>query len=359
MNTNIYSVILCGGKGERFWPKSRQALPKQFVKLFETRSLIQATSDRISKFCPLKQQLFVAPKKFAGLIKKELKVKTDNLILEPRGRNTAPAIGLAAAKLFERSPQSIMVVLPADHLIRSKREFLKAIRFAIEVAKKGLLVTFGITPIRPDTGYGYIEIGETLMIQNSLTAYKAKAFKEKPNQVTAENYLKSGRFLWNSGMFVWRVDQILDAFARFMPDFYRQLMKLVHVQNKTQREAFIQRIYNRVDSISIDYAIMEKSENVAVVRAEFDWDDVGSWLALERKLPVDENGNAVYGLWFGINTQNCIIYCDEGLVGTLGINNLVISRAGDALLVASKNGLNDIKQLLTRMQLDSRAKKFL
>uniref|UniRef100_A0A7V3PUF5 mannose-1-phosphate guanylyltransferase n=1 Tax=candidate division WOR-3 bacterium TaxID=2052148 RepID=A0A7V3PUF5_UNCW3 len=356
---NIYGVILCGGKGERFWPKSRQALPKQFVKLFENRSLLQATSARIGKLCPLKQQFFVAPERFAELLKKELRVKTNNLILEPKGKNTAPAIGLAAALLFIENPSAIMVVLPADHFIKPENEFLKAVRLAVKVARQGYLVTFGIVPSRPDTGYGYIETGEQLIIDNSLSAYKVKAFKEKPDRPMAEEYLKSGRFLWNSGMFVWRVDVILEAFARFMPDFHQRLMKLVHLKTKNERKTHIRRIYNQVESISIDYAIMEKAENVAVIRAGFDWDDVGSWLALERRLTVDEKGNAIRGLWFGIGTEKCIIYCDEGVIGTLGLKNLVIARSGDALLVAQKDALGDLKQLLALMQKDSQGCKYL
>jgi mannose-1-phosphate guanylyltransferase len=356
---NIYSVILCGGKGERFWPKSRQAFPKQFVRLFERRSLIQATSMRIRKLCPLRQQLFVAPESFARLLKKELRVKTANLILEPYGRNTAPAIGLAAATIYAYDPQAIMIVLPADHLIKPEQEFIKAVRLAIAVARQGLLVTFGIVPARPDTGYGYIEIGESLLTYKNLTAYRVKSFREKPDQITAEQYLKTGQFLWNSGMFVWRVDTILAAFARFMPEFYQQLLKLSAVKRKMQRTTVIRKIYNRVESISIDYAVMEKADNVAVVRAGFDWDDVGSWLALERHLPVDGNGNAVNGLWFGIGTGNCIIYSEEGVIGTLGVKNLVIARCGDGLLVADKAALGDLKQLLAQMAKDSRAKKFL
>ncbi|MGB9741661.1 MAG: mannose-1-phosphate guanylyltransferase [candidate division WOR-3 bacterium] len=356
---NVYAVILCGGKGERFWPKSRQALPKQFIRLFENRSLIQATSARIRRLCPLRQQLFVAPEGFTGLLKKELGVKAGNLILEPFGRNTAPAIGLAAAILNEHSPEAVMVVLPADHLIKPEQEFLRAVRLAVAVARQGLLVTFGIVPVRPDTGYGYIETAEPLLTRNNLTAYRVKSFREKPDRATAEHYLETGRFLWNSGMFVWRVDVILDAFSRFMPEFYRQLQKLSGIKGKGQREAYVRKIYNRVEAISIDYAVMEKADNVAVVRAGFDWDDVGSWLALGRRLPADQYGNAVKGLWSGIRTADCIIYSDDGIIGTLGVKNLVIARSGDALLVADKTALGDLKQLLAQMAQDSRARKFL
>ncbi|MEO0010317.1 MAG: mannose-1-phosphate guanylyltransferase [candidate division WOR-3 bacterium] len=347
--SKIFGVILCGGKGERFWPKSRRRCPKQFIRLFERRSLIQATSDRIRKLCPIERQLFVAPEEFAGLIRQELGVKKENLILEPFGRNTAPAIGLAAATLYRDYPEAVMVVLPADHLIEPESEFHRAVRLAIKVAETGLLVTFGIIPTRPDTGYGYIEQGAVLLSKNGQTVYRVKTFREKPDKVTAQRYLRSGRFLWNSGMFVWRVDTIMNAFARFMPDFHKMLTLLSQNGSRKAR-VFIRKIYDQVQSVSIDYAIMEKAENAAVVRAGFNWDDVGSWLALERRLPLDKEGNTTSGLWFGINTRNCVIYTDEGVVGTLGIKNLVIARSGDALLVSTKKALGNLKQLLAKIQ---------
>lgn len=356
--SKIFGVILCGGKGERFWPKSRRRTPKQFIRLFGRRSLIQATSDRIRKLCPIERQLFVAPEEFAGHIRRELGVKKGNLILEPFGKNTAPAIGLAAATLYRDYPDAVMIVLPADHLIEPEPEFHRAVRLAIKIAEAGLLVTFGIIPTRPDTGYGYIEQGAVILSKNGQTVYRAKTFREKPNRVTALSYLRSGRFLWNSGIFVWRVDTIMNAFARFMPDFHKMLTVLSE-NGSRKAGSVIRKIYDQVQSISIDYAIMEKAENVAVVRAGFNWDDVGSWLALERRLPLDKEGNATLGLWFGINTSNCIIYTDEGIVGTLGVKNLVIARSGDALLVSTKEALSDLKQLLVKIQEHPQGAKYL
>jgi len=356
---NIYTTILCGGKGERFWPKSRTNLPKQFVTIFGKHPLTRATSERIKKLCPLNRQLFVAPGRFAPLLRKAIKVKSRNLILEPTGRNTAPAIGLAAAILFQRDPDAVMVVLPADHIIAPESEFLKGVKLAIAVAQKGMLVTFGIVPTRPDTGYGYIHFGDEMMSKAGMSVHRVLEFKEKPDLTTARRYVKSGRYLWNSGMFVWRVDVILSAFQRFMPEFYTQLMAFTRVIGTGQQNAMIKKIYNQVESISIDYAIMEKADNVGVVRSSFQWDDVGSWLALERRLPKDKEGNVSKGRWFGKGTKNCIIYSDEGVIVTLGIKDLVIAFSGGAVLVAHKSAIGELKQSLGNMAQDRIGKRFL
>lgn len=356
---NLYAVILCGGKGERFWPKSRANLPKQFVTLFGKHSLTKETSERIKKLCPLNRQLFVAPSRFAPLLKKEIKVKPQNLILEPTGRNTAPAIGLSAAMLYQRDPDAVMVVLPADHIIAPASSFLKAVKLAAAVAQQGRLVTFGVVPTRPDTGYGYIHFGEEIYKRAGLCAYQVLEFKEKPDLATARRYVKSGNYLWNSGMFVWRADAILAAFQRFMPEFYNQLSAFTAVIGTGKEKGMIERIYHRVESISVDYAIMERADNVAVVRSDFQWDDVGSWLALERRFPKDKDGNVCAGLWFGRDTRNCIIYSDDGVIATLGLKDLVIARSDDALLVAHKSAIGRLKELLGEMAQDEKGKKFL
>ncbi len=356
---DVYAVILCGGRGERFWPRSRQHLPKQFVRLFTRHSLTKATSDRIKRLCPLKRQLFVAPERFRGLLKSEIPVAEENLILEPVGKNTAPAIGLSAVTIRQRSPEGIMVVLPADHLISPTGAFLKTVRLGVKLAREGWLVTFGIKPTRPDTNYGYIRLGEELIHQDELTAYRVKEFKEKPSLRTARRYLDSRQYLWNSGMFVWRVDVILKEFACFMPDFYKDLILYSQIKGARWRRLEIERIYQKVEAISIDYAIMEKAADVAVVEGVFEWDDVGSWLALARRLPVDRNGNVCQGIWFGRDTSNSIIYSDDGVVATLGISNLIIVRSGDAVLVADKGAIGELRQLLRDMEVDPQGRRFL
>lgn len=356
---SLYAVLLCGGKGERFWPKSRTNLPKQFVALFGKKSLVKMTSERIRALCPFPRQLFVAHQRFAGLLIKELKVKPKNLLLELARKDTAPAIGLAAAVLSRRDPQGIMVVLPADHLISPRREFLRAVRVAVRGAENGNLVTFGVVPTRPETEYGYIHLGEEILCKGKISVHRVLAFKEKPNPNTAKAYFLSGKYLWNSGMFVWRVDVILEAFRRFMPDFYQPLISLSKGIGTPRERAAINRLYREAPTISIDYAVMEKADNVCVVKAPFIWDDVGSWLALKRHLPRDQSGNVIKGLWFGKETKDCILDSDEGVIATLGTTGLVIVRSGDAVLVAEKKMLYRLKALLAEMAEDRKGKKFL
>ncbi|MEO0069299.1 MAG: mannose-1-phosphate guanylyltransferase [candidate division WOR-3 bacterium] len=356
---NLYAVLLCGGKGERFWPKSRSNLPKQFVTLFGGKSLLEMTSERIKELCPVSRQLFVAHQRFAKLLIRELKAKQKNLILEPARKDTAPAIGLSAVILSRRDPEAIMVVLPADHIITPKRKFLSAVKVAAVLAQKGYLVTFGVVPTRADTGYGYIQYGEEVYRQGKICGYRVLEFKEKPDLKTAEQYLKSGNYLWNSGMFVWRVDMILEAFHRYMPQFYQSLLSFSQTLGSQREKMAIKRLYQKAPAISIDYGVMEKAENVCVVRAPFIWDDVGGWLALARHFPQDQNGNVVKGLWFGKNTKDCICYADQGVLATLGITGLVIVRSGDAVMVAEKNALSQLKDLLTEIAQDRQGRKFL
>jgi len=345
----LYSVILCGGRGERFWPGSRRSLPKQFVTLFGKRSLLQATSDRVRSLCPPDRQLFVAGAEFGPVLKKQLPVASRNLVFEPFGRNTAPAIGLAAIRLAQRDKNAVMAVLPADHLVEDRKAFLACLRFAARLAEKGLLVTFGIPPTRPDTGYGYVQSGARVASSGRLAGFEVKGFREKPDAATARKYLKSGDYYWNSGMFVWRVDAILAAFRAHMPAFYADLERYGAAIGTRREGRELARLYDRAESISIDYAVMEKARNIAVVRATFDWDDVGSWLALDRHMPKDRQGNVVGQRGLASDSGSCIVQTDAGIVAVLGCSNLVVVRSGDAVLVAHKDKLGGIKGLLAEI----------
>jgi mannose-1-phosphate guanylyltransferase len=342
----VYAVVLCGGRGERFWPKSRRASPKQFIALFGKRTLVQATSDRIRTLCPLSRQLFVAPAEFGPLLSRQLKLGSRNLVFEPAGRNTAPAIALAALRLRRADPEAVMVVLPADHEIADRREFVRDIRMAVDLARQGLLVTFGIPPSRPDTGYGYVQLGNRLMAQGDLAAHRVLGFREKPDPRTAAEYVAAGNYVWNSGMFVWRADVFLRAVQQHMPEFHAALERFGRTIGTKREVAALKRLYAGAPSISVDYAILEKAQNIAAVRATFDWDDLGSWLALERHRPPDGHRNTVVGRFVGRDVENCIIDGDAGLVAALGVRDLVIVRSGDAVLVAHRDALDGIKELL-------------
>jgi mannose-1-phosphate guanylyltransferase len=350
--SSLYTVIMCGGKGERFWPKSRRRSPKQFIRLFGELSLTRQTSDRMLKLCPLNRQLFITPVEYEAVLREQVRIRKGNLVLEPVGRNTAPAIGVAAAYLAARDSDATMAVLPADHLITRQAELLACLRLAAKLAQDGLLVTFGIPPSRPDTGYGYIKVGEKLT-KKGIEAFRVLGFREKPDARTARRYVKAGNYLWNSGMFVWRVDAILSAFELHMPDFYRSLLKLRDAVGTRGEKRVLGSVYREAPSISVDYAIMEKAVNIAAVKATFDWDDVGSWLALARHMKADNGGNVVRGTCFGKDTRGCIVESDSGLLAVLGCEDLVIVRSGDAVLVARKDRLDDIKALV-KLVADSR-----
>jgi mannose-1-phosphate guanylyltransferase len=345
---NLYAVILCGGRGERFWPKSRRSLPKQFIALFGRQSLTQETSARVLPLCPLKRQLFVAPAEFEPVLREQIGASA-HLVFEPVGRNTAPAIGLAAEYLKHEDPDATMLVLPADHLIEDRPEFLKVVEMGRQLAQKGLLVTFGIRPERPDTGYGYIQLGSRIAGKGRLTAHRVDAFKEKPSPVRARAYVAAGNYVWNSGMFIWRVDTILAAFRRYMPEFHAELEEFSKTIGTRREKPALARMYRGASPISIDYAVMEKADNVACVRGTFDWDDVGSWLALARHAKPDPAGNVAHGLLVARDSTNCVVDSDAGIVAALGVKNLVIVRAGDAVLVADRKHVGRMKQLLAEI----------
>jgi mannose-1-phosphate guanylyltransferase len=245
-----------------------------------------------------------------------------------------------------------MVVLPADHQIRNLRLFRATLRLAVRLAREGKLVTIGVYPTRPDTGYGYIESGRELRRQGSRVAFEAVRFREKPDLVTARRFVASRRFFWNSGMFVFGVESILDSFRTHLPATHRAL-------EEYRRTGDIERLYRRVQSISIDYAIMEKATNIAVIRGDFVWDDVGSWLALERLLPHDDHGNCTRGRTLALDTAGTIISTDHGLVATLGVSNLVIVRSEDALLVADKTRAGEVKRIVQTLQSRRNLRRYL
>jgi mannose-1-phosphate guanylyltransferase/mannose-6-phosphate isomerase len=346
----MFAAILAGGRGERFWPMSRRNFPKQFLNLFGPESLVRMTSRRVAPVCPLPNQRFVVDPLLGKVLAKQLKLGKRNFVHEPFGRNTAPAIALAAACVAREDPDSVMAVLPADHLIEDVRAFQSALRFAAEVAGMGYLVTFGVRPERPDIGYGYIEVGDKLLNLGRQKAFHVACFREKPDTKTARRFVQQGRFWWNSGMFVWQTRAFLVAVEKCMPDFFSDLMRFQRAIGTRRERAELERMYRRVKPESVDYAIMEKSPNVAVIRAGFDWDDVGSWHALERHFPKDSSGNVVVGESIVLDSRNCMTMGEGGLVALIGCDDLVVVRTGDAVLVCRKDKAGEIKKLLAQMR---------
>jgi mannose-1-phosphate guanylyltransferase len=345
---SVFAVILAGGRGERFWPESRRLNPKQFLKITGEVSLLETTVGRMRSDIPVENLLVVTTRDLGARIRELLPdLPEANVLLEPMGRNTAVALAYAASVIEQRDPDATMAVLPSDHDIPDTRKFLRTLEIAEKVAETGFLVTFGIVPVRPETGYGYVEFSDEVLSKGEIPVYRASAFKEKPNLKLARSFVTSGRHLWNSGMFVWKVGTIMEAFRKHMPALYDGMSHLKKALSRKAHEKEVKEFYDRAESISIDYGIMERAENVAVVRADFKWDDVGSWTALERLRARDETGSVAVGDFVGIDTKDCIVYSRSGLVGTIGIDNLIIIRTKDATLICKKERAQDVRALVS------------
>jgi mannose-1-phosphate guanylyltransferase len=345
-----YAIIIAGGRGERFWPLSRFNNPKQFLKLFYKESLLKLTKKRISKIIPLNYQRYVIPIDLKKKTKELLNLKEKNLVVEPQSKNTAIAIALASFYIKRELADALTIVLPADHLIKNEEEFYKCVNFAFKIAEEDYLVTFGIPPTYPATGYGYIEIDSLLFKEDNLVAYQVKRFVEKPDLEKAKEFLESKKFLWNSGMFVWKISYFLKQVERFMPSLYEDLKFLEKKINKKNEKRLLEEIYQRAENISVDYAIMEKAERIAVVKGTFDWDDVGSILALERYYNKDEEGNIKIGAVFNYETKNSIFYTKDLPIFSFGVEDLIIIKEKDLIFVSGKKEFEKIKNFLALLK---------
>lgn len=341
------AVIMAGGLGTRFWPKSRIDNPKQFLKICEDITMIQATVRRISGIFPSERIYIVTNSEFETRIYNEIpEIPRDNILIEPFRRETAACVGLAAVKLSMRDPEEVMVVLPADHYIGDETEFLKTLRTAIELSMKNdCLTTLGIRPTRPETGYGYIRIGEKLDESSPKQIYKVKEFTEKPDFDQARLLYARNDYFWNSGIFIWKAGVILDQISSFLPHLYQGLMKIKIAMGTEREREVLNEEYSTFIPISIDYGIMEKAPEVYVVLASFVWDDVGNWAALERIMKSDKDGNIIMGFHIGYDTKNCIISNHGKFVTTLGVENLIIIETEDVILICNKNRAQEVKDL--------------
>jgi len=329
---NTYAVIMAGGSGKRFWPRSRKKKPKQFLNIIGKRTMLQQTVERIRPLIPRQNIIVVTNKVQAHLVKQQLPwLPVKNIIAEPRSRNTAPCIAVAAKKIAKTDPAAVMVVLPADHVIKDREKFCRTLKKTIEFARdKRMLVTLGIKPDSPHTGYGYIQLGRKL----SSGIYQVKRFTEKPDTKAARRYLVSGNYRWNSGMFLWRTDVILAEIEKHLPKLHRLLKK-----------SSLTEIYDRADDISIDYGIMEKTQRAAVREADFCWDDVGSWAALPTHLRADKQGNVIQGKCISRETKGSIIVNESGLTAVMGVEDLIVVVTKDAVLVSSKDKAQQVKKM--------------
>ncbi len=356
---DLYAAVLAGGKGERFWPVSLRSYPKQFLSVFGDRPMLAETLHRIEGFIPPEKTLIMTGGHLRELVLETVgQVPPENVLGEPVSKNTAPAIGLAALLLDVKAPGAVMAALPADHLIKDNESFRRDLSLAVQVARvEGRLVTFGIRPNRPETGYGYVRIGSPLGSFENV--FEAGGFREKPNLKQAGQLLAEGNYLWNSGIFVWTTSFILDAFEKHLPSLRRGLEALRPSIGTPEQKDGIDEYFAAAQDISIDYGLMEKAESVAVVQASFDWDDIGSWLVVERLYEEDEAGNVVRGDAVNVNTHNSTVICRDGFVATLGVSDLLIVRTADATLICRKDKIGDIDALVEEIGRSEDFEKFL
>ena len=344
----MYAVLMAGGSGTRFWPKSRENMPKQLLNIVGTETMIQATVTRIKPLVPVENIYVVIGQTIEDEVRRQLAdIPGENILVEPCARNTAPCIGLAAITIQKRDPQGVMVVLPADHAVENEKRFLSVLKVAGQIAReRPNLVTLGIVPTRPETGYGHIRRGERLKEKDGLPVCRVEQFVEKPDLERAKQYTESGEYLWNSGMFVWNVSTILENIRRYMPDLYEGLMQISESLGEGEESDTVRRVYESLQPESIDYGIMEKAENVLVLPGDFGWSDVGSWASLAEVNPPDEDGNVVDGPFVGIETADSVFVAPEKLIAAIGVKNIIVVDTEDALLVCSKDRAQDVKKIV-------------
>ncbi|MBL6964848.1 MAG: mannose-1-phosphate guanylyltransferase [Bacteroidetes bacterium] len=358
MNSHFYTVIMAGGVGSRFWPLSKQRYPKQFLDVLNTgRSLFQATYERFAQICPKENIYVVANADYGPIIRDQIPgIQDDQILLEPAARNTAPCVAYAIYKITQKDDKATMVVAPSDHLIMNEGIFLKSIQSAFEFAfQNDVLVTLGITANRPDTGYGYIQFIED---QSTEGFFKVKTFTEKPSLEIAERFVESGEFLWNAGIFIWNVKAAADAIHNYLPEVESCLDFDEEIYFTDKEEQAIKQAYTECPTISIDYGIMEKAENVFVLPGDFGWSDIGTWNSLFQYVEKDKDNNAIKGKFiFTRNTKNCIInISNDKLLAVNNVKDLIIVESENIILVADKSQEQDIRHVVNEIKSKYREK---
>jgi len=348
----LHAVIMAGGAGTRFWPASRAARPKQLLSFGSGRPMVEESLDRIGDLVPPERILIMTNAEYVGLMADLLpEVPRSNILGEPACRDTAPCVGLAATILAARDPDAVMAVMPSDHLIAPKELFVGSLLAAESFLKTrpATLVTFGIEPTAPATGYGYIKQAEKIHQAEGIAFYDVEGFREKPDEITARSFLDEGGYLWNSGVFVWRADTILDKIKNYIPRLHLKLGLLAERIDSAQFDTLFEELYPTLEKISIDYGVMEKAAHRAVAAVKYSWDDVGSWQSLERLIASDEKGNRVQGPCETIDASNLIVSARGGMVAAIGVDDLIIVHTPDATLVCKKGDAQSVKKIVDRL----------
>lgn len=351
-------IIMAGGRGERFWPRSRCNYPKQLLNLAGTQSLLQETIERILELTEYERIYIVTSRNYADQVKKQLPgVPARNILVEPESRNTAPCVGLAVAYIAKHFPEEdpVIAFLPSDSVVNNPAEMRRIIRAGTvyaETATRG--VVFGMRPTRPETGFGYIQVGTELGTSQGIPYYRVVSFKEKPDLATAREYLEQKNYLWNGGIFLWRRTCLEQEIGKNLPQLAQGLKEFQKHIGTPEETPKLLDIYPTLPATSVDYGILEKTKDLVVIPCDYDWDDLGCWNALERVMALDEAGNVVQGRHIGVDTRRCIIYSPQKTVTTLGVSDLIIVEMDDVLFVCPKERTQDIKLLLEKLREENR-----
>jgi len=347
----LCALIMAGGQGTRFWPLSTEEKPKQFLKLLSEDSMIQMTVKRLEKLIPIERIFVVTGKKYVSLVEEQLpKLPQGNIIVEPIGKNTAPCIALSAFYINKAFENATIAVLPSDHLIKDEDKFIDILNSANEFVEKEkeAIVTIGMKPDRPETGYGYISYSSLNCRTNDNEIWNVERFVEKPDLAKAKEYLEDGHYLWNGGMFIWKASNILRLTCIHLENTFNVLSEIAAAKEEEYCNVLEEK-YNEVDSISVDYGIMEKAENIYVILGEFGWDDVGSWKAVERYSHKDNNGNVCLGKVKNIDSRNNLVISNSKPIVVSGVEDIFVVESEDMIVISRKDDIENIKEIRSRL----------
>jgi mannose-1-phosphate guanylyltransferase len=344
---SVYAFIMAGGVGSRLWPRSRRSQPKQFLDLVRQETMLQESFDRLLPIIPAERILVGVGTQYVPIVRMQLPdLPPENIVVEPAGRGTAPAIGLGALHIHRRDPEAVMAVVTADHHIGDAPHFRRALMAAAEMARAGQLITMGITPTFASTGYGYIRRGEKLDTVDGFDIYRALRFTEKPDTTLAQAFLESGLYSWNSGMFVWQTKAIRAELERQMPELHAQLGQIEQALGTADEGTVLERVWADVSKQTIDYGVMEHAPEVAVIPVQIGWNDIGSWQTLMELLETDQDGNLLTGEHIALDTQNTLIYSPTKLVATIGLEDMIVVDTPDALLICPRDRCQDVRRIV-------------